>query len=705
MLSSLPLQHIYSKTNIVSSFIKILHVSIIFLSKISHVQDALPVAIKTGYIDEYDVAKARSQVIVVVFDDWTVACYDSHLTVMWEKVLGNKSHEMSAMNKYYKISEVSVHISPLDIHSRPQEDSKGLIIVGASMVKRAALKGEAVLAGDEGDLTVKLEEGLSDEQSGDEEHPDMAAEAVLGHFNIYALEGTTGHVLWRHDGVEVISEQYSKSLPQHAYSLDMSDLMSHTHHAAGINHWSIFRQSLIDELPHVWNHPADTTMRIAHFVRRHVGGGAGQQIRKKAAGRGAKVVPKGKKSKEAAQGKKGATHADITTGKGRNGKQATKLASTLSLLQPVEEGALMQGASLPHSAVEHTLNPNVVVVHTSQGIEVIALRTGIPITSLALNKRLAYDDVDGDGVIDSALVVDWSAGLQNPEVAHHFATVGKEAPHCTLVVLSGLPVQSELFRGSICAFGMSLHDPNPNNRPQARPPRTIVRDGVTQPNDGKKISYTTPLIVRKLDGNTLRESRQRDVVTAIHSGIVTSFSGSGALNWQHRSGPTWDVDNDVAKSTLLLDADASRVADLGSHSSVYANILVSGEDRMQLLDREGEVLAAADIPQPPVATPAFGDFDSDGVTDVIVVCDGAVLGYRLVVTQASQSVAIAIGILAFIALLVFVGSIQSGGALQGSEGEEGSASASISRRSKPMRGKGAQSIFRIVRSTDETHND
>eukprot|EP01034_Spumella_vulgaris_P039395 gene39395-48687_t len=210
---------------------------------------------------------------------------------------------------------------------------------------------------------------------------DTAAEAVLEHFNVYALEGRTGHVLWKHDGVEVVSEQ-SQSLPQHAYS--------HTHHATGINDFSIFRQAHIDELSHSWNSAVDTNMRIAHFIHKMV------------TGKGAKFVPKNKK------------------GKGRNDRQATKLASSLSLLQPVEDGALIQGASLPHSAAEHTLNPNVIV--------------------------LTHDDVDGDRVIDTTLVVDFSARLQNSEVANHFATVGIEAPHCTLVVLSGLSVQSELFR-------------------------------------------------------------------------------------------------------------------------------------------------------------------------------------------------------------------------------------------------------------------
>lgn len=41
---------------------------------------------------------------------------------------------------------------------------------------------------------------------------------------------------------------------------------------------------------------------------------------------------------------------------------------------------------------------------------------GEPITSLALNARLAHDDIDGDGVVDSALVVDSSEGTVENKV-------------------------------------------------------------------------------------------------------------------------------------------------------------------------------------------------------------------------------------------------------------------------------------------------
>jgi hypothetical protein len=57
----------------------------------------VPVALKTGYVDAYDADKGRSQVIVVVREDWTVICYDSQLNVLWEKAVAHKTHEMDSM--------------------------------------------------------------------------------------------------------------------------------------------------------------------------------------------------------------------------------------------------------------------------------------------------------------------------------------------------------------------------------------------------------------------------------------------------------------------------------------------------------------------------------------------------------------------------------------------------------------------------------
>jgi hypothetical protein len=43
-----------------------------------------------------------------------------------------------------------------------------------------------------------------------------------------------------------------------------------------------------------------------------------------------------------------------------------------------------------------------------------------------------------------------------------------------------------------------------------------------------------------------------------------------------------------------------------------------GDAAVSLMSRDGDILASADIPQKPISRPIIGDFDSDGVTDVII---------------------------------------------------------------------------------------
>ena len=684
---------------------------------------------KTGYITPYSTVDARSQVIVVVYEDWTVLCYDSSLHLMWTKEVAHKTFDVDHLIKYYKIHTASLYIAPLQIRD---DASPGTVIVGASMTRRSAMAGVT----QESELITlrRLSEGT---------HPDSEAVAKLGHFSIFALDSFSGHVLWKHDGTEIRSEQYSRSLPQHAYTLNLKDLMTKTHHAAGINDWSVFRQSLLDELPHTWTGPEHTSMRIAHFIRRHIGATVGQPQR----------LPRHKgdtnNKKKGVAGTKRGEHKDTTSGSGRNGRQATGL-SALPLLQgEVHSPSLSKAAVLPHNAAEHTQNPNVVVLHTDKGLEVIALRTGIPITSLALPAGKVYADVDGDGVIDTIAILDSprSVNQHRNEFAHHQFEYAEDTmlQHCMVVVMSGLPARSQLFNGTICSERPSLresfsdHSESRHHSLVREPPILYSKDteGVEHRAEHPTIAHAIPLVLRKLDQHLMKESKVKDVVVAIHTGVVTSYTGTGNFNWQMRTAPRWSADDEeentlkdgekeetkhvaIAAAVVAFDSDAERASGIGGHDSVYSNILIIGESEMQLISREGEGLTHAELPKPPIAAPVLGDFDNDGVSDIVVVTDGAVLGYHVHVVKASNSVLIVLIALSSIAAVVFILSIQrvdpgAGGSKSVPasilERQSASAAAAMSggyhTASRVPRSKAGVmgGMFQIVRSTDEQHLD
>ena len=179
-----------------------------------------------------------------------------------------------------------------------------------------------------------------------------------------------------HDGA---TPSTNNSLPQHAFKLDSRDLHAKVHRAPDIINWNTFRQSIIEELPHSWNDCADTSMRLAHFQRKHVGADkhfSGKHVK----------------------GKRHAANAAVKS------KSATKTGSR-QLFTGVEAPPLSRSATLPHDAAEHTEYPNVVVAHTQTGVEVVALKSGSPITSIALNKGHVYSDLNGDGVVDEIMVL------------------------------------------------------------------------------------------------------------------------------------------------------------------------------------------------------------------------------------------------------------------------------------------------------------
>lgn len=647
---------------------------------------SLPIAMKIGYVDHYTNTAARQQVIIVVRENWVVTCYDSRLNVRWEKEIGHKIHEFEHLSGMFRIKDVAITIAPLSIHTK----SHGLVVIGANMeLKKDHPTWKLLETNPEHYNAMMMKLGFKDSKE-DHDHPDLKSRTKLDHFTMYALDSTSGTVMWRHDGLEVVPEQYSKSLPQNAYRLDLRDLMTKVHHSPGINDWTVFRQSLIDELPHYWHDSEDTSMRIAHFVRRHIGSTAeGSQMPKKRGKHGARQAAKREKMLQKERSK-------LRNDKGG----AARLAAMPLMNGEVEDKGLSRKAKLPHNAAEHTQNPNVVVAHTRDGLEVVALRTGVPITSLSLQAGRLYDDLDGDGVVDSVVI------LNNPEsVKTHEAEFSRHAaipsvseehlPHCTMVVMSGLPPRSQLFNGSLCLGARSLHD--------------VMDMGTKGPRIGgsktmlSNIEHTLPLVLRKLDPYSKQESDEQDIVVAIHTGLITSYSGSGHFNWQLRNGPTWSdspedqvgVQGTVA-SLIAFDADAKRVDDAGTHNNMNGVILIVGESSMQLIAREGEALALAELPKAPITKPIVEDFDNDEVSDIIIVTEDAILGYHVEVTKRTHGILIALIMLSVVAVVAFVANIQT------IKPDDSSTPSHLKSTQGPKKGG---NFFQITRSTDEHHID
>lgn len=147
-------------------------------------------ALQIGYIIGYEKDKARSQVIVVVKEDWKVLCYDSSLKLLWEKAIKHKAHESEKIMNMFRISDISVYIAPLEI----QDGVDGIVVIGASMSQK----------GDDPENEVHFEKGIDMKENADTEHPYMHAKAKLEHFSIYTLDAQNGNVIWQHGSIIII---------------------------------------------------------------------------------------------------------------------------------------------------------------------------------------------------------------------------------------------------------------------------------------------------------------------------------------------------------------------------------------------------------------------------------------------------------------------------------------------------------------------
>jgi hypothetical protein len=646
-------------------------------------KDRLPVALKVGYIEPYSDSRARTQVIVVVLEDWTVICFDHRLQTLWEKEVGHFSMEIERMHDLFRINEVAVYISPIDIVSDElpvdaegtTESNFGLVVIGASMGYRVDANSSTQNAHDF--ESVRTELGLQMEEDGDVEHGDLTRKIQLEHFSLFALGARSGKVIWKHDGTEMQAEQFTKSLPQHSLlSVDRltfearKDLTLQAHHTTRNNDWNVYKNSLLGEMPHDWHRREDTALGLSYFSRKHVGSGSDVQASRPGGGKRPISIKSGEKSVRALTPSEGGGSGRARAGAGAAGgkgkgkkrpafKHGRGLNSWLTGLampavphhqhQHGAEDGHGHGHVLPHDAIEHVEHPNVVVAHTKKGLDVVSLARGTPITALALTEGSTYSDLNGDGVVDTILLLENEQAVTARGAA--FAHGGGELLPCTMMVISGLPAKAQLFNASVCLSHSSINEPaSLAHRSEKRQAARVA-----------SVKAAPPLVLRRMsDRRPTVEDRVKDIVVAINTGVVTSYSGDGKFKWQARGAPAWKMDFAFA-SVSSYDFDFYRAEEHyeGHQNHPFSQVLVQGQFALSVLDRHGEALASTEIPKFPILAPVLSDFDNDGVTDVIVTTENAVLGYRMHIQVSTPLMFIALCMLSAVAFLAFVMNIKS----------------------------------------------
>ncbi|XP_038070046.1 uncharacterized protein LOC119739259 isoform X2 [Patiria miniata] len=548
-----------------------------------------PKALATGYLDPFrSMLQIRAQVIVVVTADWTVLCFDHNLNLVWETQL------MRLHDSRYYIREISVVVTSHNI----KPDDGGLVIVGASLQDRH--HKEANLQHDhrqrESHAHKEEEEwqGNQDEDEGDEEDKEEKETGpVVNHFSTFALTGRNGTIRWHHlpGDFEERRTNQEDLFSAHHFKLALRKGLSH----AGEQLWSHYSKAILNNLPHRWQRGSDTTVTIARVVK------------------------------------------DTRNKPQLDEPEVTPTLATLIGLDGDHMAGYHFGGLRPHSSTEHVKNPNAVVIHMHQGVEVLDLATGRPITRLKLTSSgpVTYADVNGNGIVD--------------QIQAHFTADDNHKDNCMAIVRSGIPPQALLFNGSICA-GNSLMDSWSvfGSKAQIQENLKLAVAPVTVPSIAKQSGVINHL----LGGSMFRQTHGGwDSVFLISNGRVTSYGPKGHFNWKVDTKAKWNDILTVFKSKHYFPQEtidryhhsfqpSMQAVALKVFGKMDAAVLVGWDYLVIVSLEDGHVIADHSLPCQPTAPTVVGDFNSDGYNDVIVQCSTGLLGFRLEFYTAYWSTAL-----------------------------------------------------------------
>jgi len=524
-----------------------------------------------GYITPYSNDEVRQQVIIVITDGWNIMCFNHKLKLQWE------SSVYDSIPAHMHHSEVAAVIGPQPI----KVGDKGFVIVGA----RLNSEKEEEEKGHDHSKPIKDDEAMEN-LNEKEESIDHSSK----HFSYYAFDGRTGALRWQHEeGDYAATNSHSDDedgIPDHSYKLHvLSSKMTHT----GEADWRVFKEDIMEQLPHFWKSRDDTLLEVKRFEKERKSGG---------------------------------------------GNAATHTWSSEDVGIPSSHvRGLPFGGMAPHSAADHIVKPNVVVAHLSDGIEVVHLYTGRPLCRIVLKDGL-YADINGDGIIDH---------LQT--ITSH-AEVGRRKTRtqagCYGIAITGIPPMEALFNGSICVQPPGMFSSLFNTI------ASLETDYLTQ---YEMIEAANPIVMESFESSTLltpHSEHELDTIFLVSTGRMTSFRPFGRMNWQIDTEATWGKNMVSARISGLIKRRRGKIQNEPSVPIIpYLTTLFVepfGEEKnilavassIVIVDGRGNNLASTMIEHTSITTPVIGDFDNDGLNDIIIVTPNAYYGYSITRTSGSM---------------------------------------------------------------------
>jgi len=538
---------------------------------------AMPIAIETGFVQAYS-HENRKQVIAVLLDNWTVLCYDNNLRLLWERVIQNTTD----LHADYYMKSASLLVTSTQV----SRGDRGLIIVGASYAHRSYDDQKPVRPFED------LEGGAEHPAKRVRAHVDAknAATAVdnMTHFSTYGLSGQDGTIRWHHMPGDYQQQDQDEG-PVFHWKLALKRTLGHV----GEEPWQRYSDDVLKLLPYMWASIYDTRMDLAKLNKNK----RSQLLE----------TPKIEPALPGAKTKK-------------DFELSTAAQDLLGLTSHHEEG-VAYGGMKPHKHHEHVVNPNAIIIHSHNGIEILSLTNGRPVTRVEfLDEKAAFVDVNDDGNLErvSANYVD---------------------NNCQAEVASLSPALRVLYSGSICDA------PGLFNQVSLS---AIYSD--TQPSEDTHVSLPPALIKsiahrvapwQHLVGAALPSQRKGyDAVFLTSTGRLTSYGPTGDFNWQVVLSSGWSEIAHVVQTGSFNGNEMFEIFNTAFQPSITAfsrqvygpkTLLLSvGWDSVSVVSlADGTILAEHDLPCQPITPSIIGDYTNDGLNDVIIACPLGYFGFVL----------------------------------------------------------------------------
>ena len=375
---------------------------------------------------------------------------------------------------------------------------------------------------------------------------------VIEHINYYCVSSKDGQMIWQHLGDEEDNSITLQVQKDEVSEYKNSKVIGRRGHDAHQINWEEFNDAVFESLPHTWSSYYDTSIEAKHFSRDMINNPAKYKF----------------------------TEEDFNN-----------VVSDPDRIQ----------------------NPNVLVVHHMNGIEVVHLYSGKPLLHVTMAEtseetQVSFADLNGDDNLDAVFTY---GTVEYFNSKNAFDSIQCYAQAYTL------QGYIQLFYVNVCEknqrFDLARKYDDRLKRVQILPALLIPNSEVAH--DGRHLF---------------------DTYVLNSNGLLTSIKNDGTLKWQIEIDGKWKVSTDrnkIFKPSLSYFYDKTSKS---SHNIAY--LIAQGSDTLNVIDEYGSVVAHTKFSSDnvPIMKPIVTDINDDNKKDIIIVTSKSIIGYEFMVVPSIQ---------------------------------------------------------------------